>query len=79
SMWVSGIMQGLMWRAVNDDGTLTYSFIETVEAMHPFYVIRFLGGALFLAGMLVMTYNLWRTIAGAKPVEAPVLAPSMAH
>ncbi len=79
SMWVSGIMQGLMWRAVNDDGTLTYSFIETVEAMHPFYVIRFLGGALFLAGMLVMTYNLWRTIAGARPVEAPVLAPSMAH
>ncbi|MCG3202528.1 MAG: Cbb3-type cytochrome c oxidase subunit CcoN1 [Gammaproteobacteria bacterium] len=79
SMWVSGIMQGLMWRAVNEDGTLTYSFIESVEAMHPFYIIRFLGGALFLAGMLVMTYNLWRTIAGARPVEAPVLAPSLAH
>jgi cytochrome c oxidase cbb3-type subunit 1 len=79
SMWVSGIMQGLMWRAVNDDGTLTYSFIETVEAMHPFYIIRFLGGAMFLAGALVMAYNLWRTIAGAKPVEAPVLIPAMAH
>ncbi|MFO1436226.1 MAG: cytochrome-c oxidase, cbb3-type subunit I [Gammaproteobacteria bacterium] len=79
SMWVSGIMQGLMWRAVNDDGTLTYSFIETVEAMHPFYVIRFLGGTLFLAGTLVMVYNIWRTIAGAKPVEAPVLIPAMAH
>jgi cytochrome c oxidase cbb3-type subunit 1 len=79
SMWVSGIMQGLMWRAVNDDGTLTYSFIETVEAMHPFYIIRFLGGLLFLAGALVMAWNLWRTIAGAKPVEAPVLVPAMAH
>ena len=79
AMWVSGIMQGLMWRAINDDGTLTYSFIETVEAMHPFYIIRFLGGVLFLAGTLVMAYNLWRTIAGAKPVEAPVLVPAMAH
>jgi cytochrome c oxidase cbb3-type subunit 1 len=78
-MWVSGIMQGLMWRAVNDDGTLTYSFIETVEAMHPFYIIRFLGGALFLAGAIIMAWNIWRTIAGAKPVEAPVLVPAMAH
>src|SRR5690606_39078120 len=47
SMWVSGIMQGLMWRAVNTDGTLTYSFVESVSAMHPFYVIRFIGGSLF--------------------------------
>ncbi len=76
SMWVSGVMQGLMWRAVNPDGTLTYSFVESVQAMHPFYIVRFLGGAFFLAGMLVMAYNLWKTIAEAKPVEAPVPAPA---
>ena len=76
SMWVAGIMQGLMWRAVNDDGTLTYSFVESVEAMHPFYVIRFLGGALFLAGMVVMAWNLWKTVRGAQPAEAPIPAPA---
>lgn len=79
SMWVSGIMQGLMWRAVNDDGTLTYNFVETVQAMHPFYIIRFLGGVLFWAGILIMAYNLWKTIAGAKPVEAPIPLPATAH
>jgi len=78
AMWVAGIMQGLMWRAVNDDGTLTYSFVESVQAMHPFYIIRFLGGALFLIGSLVMCYNIYRTVSGAKPVDAPVLAPAMA-
>ncbi len=78
AMWVAGIMQGLMWRAVNVDGTLTYSFVESVQAMHPFYIIRFLGGALFLIGTLVMCYNVYRTVAGAKPVEAPVLAPAVA-
>ncbi len=72
SMWISGIMQGLMWRAVNDDGTLTYSFIETVQAMHPFYFVRFLGGVLFLSGMLVMAWNVIKTISGARPVDAPV-------
>ena len=76
SMWVSGVMQGLMWRAVNTDGTLTYSFIQSVQAMHPFYIIRFLGGALFLTGTLVMAYNLWKTVAGAKPIEAAVPAPA---
>jgi cytochrome c oxidase cbb3-type subunit 1 len=76
AMWVSGIMQGLMWRAVNDDGTLTYSFVESVEAMHPFYIIRFLGGGLFLAGTLVMAVNLWKTVAGASPVEARIPAPA---
>jgi cytochrome c oxidase cbb3-type subunit I len=79
AMWVSGIMQGLMWRAVNDDGTLTYSFVESVAAMHPFYVIRFLGGALFLLGTLIMTYNIYRTVAGAQAAQAPVLEPSPAH
>jgi len=74
SMWISGIMQGLMWRAVNPDGTLTYSFVESVAAMHPFYVVRLLGGVFFLSGMLLMAYNLWRTIAGAKPVEQAIPA-----
>ena len=67
SMWIAGVMQGLMWRAVNADGTLTYSFVESVKAMYPFYIVRLLGGALFLFGMLIMAYNVWKTIAGAKP------------
>ncbi len=79
SMWVAGVMQGLMWRAVNDDGTLTYSFIESVQAMHPFYIIRLTGGVLFLLGTLVMAYNLWRTVRGAKPVQEPILAASAAY
>ena len=72
AMWISGVMQGLMWRAVNEDGTLTYSFVESLEAMYPFYFVRFLGGALFLAGMFVMAYNVWKTVAGARPVDAPI-------
>jgi len=79
SMWVSGIMQGLMWRATNADGTLTYSFVESVQAMHPFYIVRFIGGALFLLGTLVMAYNLYRTIAGAKPAVGTIPAPAGAH
>ena len=71
AMWISGIMQGLMWRAYDDLGFLQYSFVETVEAMHPYYVIRALGGAFFLAGALVMVFNLWRTIYGHVPVERP--------
>ena len=57
-------MQGLMWRAYNDLGFLQYRFVETVEAMHPYYVIRALGGILFLIGALLMIYNLYRTIRG---------------
>jgi cytochrome c oxidase cbb3-type subunit 1 len=79
-MWVSGIMQGLMWRAVNTDGTLTYSFVESVQAMHPFYIIRFLGGVLFLSGAIIMAYNLWKTVAGAENVDAAIPAPAaLAH
>ncbi len=74
AMWISGILQGLMWRAVNADGTLTYSFVESVAAMHPFYVVRTLGGLFFLVGMLLMAYNIWKTIAGAKPVEQAIPA-----
>jgi cytochrome c oxidase cbb3-type subunit 1 len=79
SMWVAGIMQGLMWRAVNADGTLIYSFVESVQAMHPFYIIRTAGGAFFLVGMVIMAYNLWKTCAGAQPVAAPIPAPAGAH
>ena len=79
AMWVAGIMQGLMWRAVNDDGTLTYSFIESVEAMHPFYIIRFLGGVLFLSGTLLMAYNIWKTIVGSTPVTTAIPEPVGAH
>src|ERR1700752_3628109 len=66
AMWVSAILQGLMWRAYTALGFLEYSFIETVEAMHPFYVIRAIGGALFLAGALLMAWNIWKTIAGEQ-------------
>jgi len=62
AMWVSGIMQGLMWRAIDDDGTLTYAFIEVVMATHPFYVIRLCGGLLYLTGMFVMLLNVFMTI-----------------
>jgi cytochrome c oxidase cbb3-type subunit 1 len=78
SMWISGVMQGLMWRAVNADGTLTYSFVESVQAMHPFYIVRTLGGLLYLSGMLIMAYNIWKTIAGAKPAKVAVV-PVVAH
>ncbi len=64
AMWVSGIMQGLMWRSYDEMGFLEYSFVESVMAMHPFYVIRAIGGILFLTGALVMAYNMWRTIRG---------------
>ena len=63
-MWVSGIMQGLMWREYDEQGFLIYSFAETVAAMHPYYVMRAAGGAMYLTGMLIMAYNTWKTIAG---------------
>ena len=69
SMWVSGIMQGLMWRAYDELGFLQYSFVESVAAMHPFYVIRALGGLLFLTGALLMAYNFWRTIRSEEPAR----------
>jgi cytochrome c oxidase cbb3-type subunit 1 len=75
AMWISGIMQGLMWRAYDELGFLQYAFIESVEAMHPYYVIRAGGGVLFLIGALVMAYNLWRTIRGDLPVVAAAARP----
>ena len=68
-MWVSGITQGLMWRAYDKLGFLQYSFIETVEAMKPYYIIRAIGGLLFVIGALIMAYNVWRTIRGDEPVD----------
>ncbi len=74
SMWVAGILQGLMWRAYTQLGFLEYSFIETVEAMHPLYVIRALGGILFLAGALVMAWNVWKTITTPQTAAERELA-----
>jgi cytochrome c oxidase cbb3-type subunit I len=79
SMWIAGVTQGLMWRAVNADGTLTYSFIESVKASYPFWNIRLIGGLLFLSGMFIMLYNVIKTVSGQKTYEAPVLAPAAAH
>ncbi|RTR33509.1 cytochrome-c oxidase, cbb3-type subunit I [Shewanella atlantica] len=73
SMWISGVMQGLMWRAVNSDGTLTYSFVESIEASYPFYFVRFLGGCFFVTGMLLMAYNVFKTVKAPKE-SLPALA-----
>jgi len=76
AMWVNGIMQGLMWRAVNTDGTLTYSFVEALEASHMGYLVRTIGGAIFLLGMLVMALNVWLTVRQkqAKAIDSVAAA-----
>jgi len=79
STWISGVMQGLMWRAVNTDGTLAYSFVESVKGSYPFWAIRWLGGVLFLSGMLIMAYNMFKTMAGGKTQDMPVIAPAGHH
>ena len=76
--WVSGIMQGLMWREYDDQGFLVYSFAESVAAMHPYYVMRAFGGLLFLSGSLIMVYNLYRTVRGDTRAEAPAGVPAAA-
>jgi len=68
NMWIAGVMQGLMWRAVNEDGTLMYTFVESLEATWPYYVGRLLGGLVFFTGMFVMAYNTWKTVN--SPPEA---------
>jgi cytochrome c oxidase cbb3-type subunit 1 len=78
AMWVSGIMQGLMWRAYTANGFLEYSFIETVEAMFPFYVVRAMGGGLFLIGALIMAFNIYKTIASPELAEASEATPALA-
>jgi cytochrome c oxidase cbb3-type subunit 1 len=72
AMWIAGVMQGLMWRAVNEDGTLTYTFVESVKATFPFYVIRLLGGLLYLTGMCVMGWNVWKTVRAGKSAQDAV-------
>ena len=76
AMWIAGVTQGLMWRAVNADGTLTYSFVESVKATYPYYGVRALGGLMFLSGMLIMGYNVYKTVSGRRGVDAPI--PSLA-
>jgi cytochrome c oxidase cbb3-type subunit I len=78
SMWVSGIMQGLMWREYDNQGFLVYSFVESVAALHPYYIIRMLGGLLFLLGSLIMVYNLIRTVVGVKSTTAFATSPALA-
>ncbi|MBI3370133.1 MAG: cytochrome-c oxidase, cbb3-type subunit I [Betaproteobacteria bacterium] len=78
AMWIAGVMQGLMWRAVSPDGTLTYTFVEGVKATYPFYAIRLLGGVLYFAGMLIMAWNVAKTIAASQPADAHIPAPAHA-
>jgi cytochrome c oxidase cbb3-type subunit 1 len=76
AMWIAGVMEGLMWRAVNPDGTLTYTFVEAVKATHPFYVLRLIGGLLYLVGMVVMAWNTLKTATAGRvaPVSIPAVA-----
>src|SRR5210317_317437 len=76
SMWIAGVTEGLMWRAVNTDGTLTYSFVESLKAVEPYHYFRLLGGLLFFSGMLIMAYNVWKTVSDKKPVPVAVLDPA---
>jgi cytochrome c oxidase cbb3-type subunit I len=79
AMWIAGVMQGLMWRAVNPDGTLVYSFVESVKATYPFYVIRLLGGLLFLSGMLLMAWNVVMTVRIGQPRAVAIPPLRAAH
>jgi len=74
ALWISGVMQGLMWRALNVDGTLPYSFAEVVKATYPYHFVRLLGGVFYLSGMLLMAYNMFRTIAVGRAVNAEIPA-----
>jgi cytochrome c oxidase cbb3-type subunit I len=78
SLWISGVMEGLMWRAINTDGTLTYTFVESVKAKHPYYIIRLLGGLLYLSGMIIMLWNVLKTATSGKAAIATI-PPVAAH
>ncbi len=75
SMWIAGVMQGLMWRATNDDGTLTYTFVESLKFTYPYYLIRLGGGLVVLSGMCLMAWNVWRTWRTAPAIEPQPLLP----
>ncbi len=80
SMWIAGITQGLMWRATNADGTLTYSFVESLAVTYPYYLGRLLGGVMVLAGVCLMSWNMWRTRQSVQvPAAHPVLPPHAAE
>jgi len=80
AMWIAGVMQGLMWRTFNDDGTLTYTFIEVLKLTEPFYMLRLLGGVIFLSGMFIMLYNVIKTfqMASTEDRDVPVTVPAHA-
>jgi cytochrome c oxidase cbb3-type subunit 1 len=78
AMWIAGLMQGLMWRATNPDGTLTYTFVEALQATYPYYAVRLCGGLLVIAGMGLMAYNYWKTVEQARGVLQPVAVPQPA-
>ncbi|MFZ9479078.1 MAG: cbb3-type cytochrome c oxidase subunit I, partial [Steroidobacteraceae bacterium] len=80
SMWIAGVMQGLMWRATNADGTPTYTFVEALKATYPYYAIRLVGGTMVFGGMLLMAYNVAKTVNQGKPtaVTPPALQPARA-
>ena len=80
SMWIAGVMQGLMWRATNDDGTLTYSFVESLNATYPYYLIRLSGGVLALSGMCLMAWNVLKTFQTARSTAPlPILQPDVSE
>ena len=76
SMWIAGVTEGLMWRAFNPDGTLTYSFVESIKAIQPYHVIRLLGGLTYISGMFIMAYNVWKTVSDRKPMPVAVMDPA---
>jgi cytochrome c oxidase cbb3-type subunit 1 len=78
AMWAAGLMQGLMWRTFNDDGTLTYTFIEVLQRTEPYYMLRLLGGLIFLSGMFIMAWNVYKTWQGAPERSRAVVIPQPA-
>ncbi|RYF35905.1 MAG: cytochrome-c oxidase, cbb3-type subunit I, partial [Comamonadaceae bacterium] len=79
AMWIAGVMQGLMWRAVNPDGTLAYTFAESVKATYPFYAVRLLGGLCYLSGMVIMAWNVWMTVVSGRAARAVIPTVQAAH
>ncbi|CAN4272430.1 CcoN Cbb3-type cytochrome oxidase, subunit 1 [Methylophilaceae bacterium] len=74
ALWISGVMEGLMWRAINADGTLTYTFVESVKAKTPYYITRMVGGLLYLSGMTIMLWNVIKTATSGKAAISTIPA-----
>jgi cytochrome c oxidase cbb3-type subunit 1 len=79
AMWIAGVMQGIMWRSINPDGTLTYTFVESVKATYPFYLVRVVGGLLYLGGMLLMAWNVWMTTISGASARAQIPSVAATH